>query len=135
MAPVPRRDTSLSAGGAYLFAVSRDAPHPEAAWQFARFLMQDSVYAEGGSVVPATRRVADRPEYAEDPHWRVFLAQAARPVGGFPRVGRALDILGAYIEQFCYGRIAAEEMLRLAERDMNAVLAPNRRRRTEEASP
>ncbi len=138
VAPVPRRDTSLSAGGAYLFAVSRDAPHPEAAWQFARFLMQDSVYvryAEGGSVVPATRRVAARPEYAEDPHWRVFLAQAARPVGGFPRVGRALDILGAYIEQFCYGRIAAEEMLRLAERDMNAVLAPNRRRRTEEASP
>lgn len=131
VAPIPQRDTSLSSGGAYMFAVSRDSPHPDAAWRFARFLMSDSVYvryAAGGSVVPALRSVARRPAYTGDPRWRVFLEQPARLSGGFPRAGRALDILGAYIEQFCYGRLEAGEMLRLAERDMNAVLAPNRRR-------
>jgi multiple sugar transport system substrate-binding protein len=138
VAAIPRRDTSLSSGGAYLFAVGRESVHKEAAWAFARFLMQDSVYvryAAGGSVTPATRSVASRPEYTGDPRWRVFLEQPARNPGGFPRVGRALDILGAYVEQFAYGRLGAEETLRLAERDMNAVLAPNRRRRKSEGAP
>jgi multiple sugar transport system substrate-binding protein len=129
VAPIPRRDTSLSAGGTYQFAVSGDSPNPDAAWKFARFVMSDegySRYARVGGIVPATQSVAARPEYAEDPYMRVFLEQGARSTGGFARSNLVLDILGAYIERFCYGRIGAEELLERAERDINAVLAPNR---------
>jgi hypothetical protein len=49
------------------------------------------------------------------------------PYRAFSRISRAQDILGAYIERFCYGHMGLEETLELAERDVNAVLVPNRR--------
>ena len=128
VAPIPRRDTSVSAAGTYLFAVSADSPHPEAAWRFAEFLLGDSVYArytEAAGVLPVTASVAAR--YDDDPKMQVFLDQPARSAGGFPRASRAADVLGAYIERFAYGHLSAEEMLERATRDVDAVLAPNRR--------
>lgn len=130
VAPIPRRDTSISAAGTYMFAVSGDSPHPYAAWRFAEFLMSDSSYtryARAAGVLPMTDAVASMPVYTSDPGMRVFLDQAARSTGGFPRASRAADILGAYIERFCYGHLTAEEVLERATRDVNAVLAPNRR--------
>lgn len=130
VAPIPRRDTSISAAGTYLFAVSADSPHPEEAWAFAEFLLSDegyTRYTEAAGVLPVTETVASRPRYAEDPGMQVFLAQPARDAGGFPNASRAADILGAYIERFCYGQISAEDALERAERDVNAVLASNRR--------
>lgn len=126
---IPQRDTSISAGGNYVFAVSSDSPNQDAAWRFAQFVRSDEAYqryAAIGGVMPATRSVAAQPRYADDPYIRVFLEQPARSSGGFPRAGRALDILGAYIERFCYGQIGIDEMLERAEQDVNAVLASNR---------
>ena len=130
VAPIPRRDTSISAAGSYMFAVSADSPHPDAAWRFAQFIMSDESYTrytEAAGVVPTTASVAALPRYAEDTDMQVFLNQPARNVGAFPRASRAGDILGAYIERFAYGQIEADDLLERATRDVNAVLAPNRR--------
>ena len=135
VAPIPRRDTtassrSISAAGTYMFAVSADSPHPEPAWEFAEFLLSDegyTRYTEAAGVLPVTESVASLPRYASDSLMQVFLDQPAKNAGGFPNASRAADILGAYIERFCYGQIGAEEALERAERDVNAVLASNRR--------
>ena len=130
VAPIPRRDTSISAAGSYLFAVSTDSPHPDAAWRFAEFLMSDegyTRYTQATSVVPTTASIASLPRYTEDPQMQTFLDQPARNTGGFPRASRAADILGAYIERFAYGHLTADEVLERATRDIDAVLAPNRR--------
>ncbi len=133
VAPVPARDTSLTSSGSYVWMVSRDAPYPEAAWQWIAFLMQEDVYARYaaiGGILPMVKAVAARPEYRDDPHLRVFLEQSVAPPYSFPRYNRANDLVGAYVERFCYGRIGADEMLERAERDLNALLAPNRKRKT-----
>jgi multiple sugar transport system substrate-binding protein len=130
VAPFPRRDTSLTAGGTYMFAVSADSPSPDAAWRFAQFLRSDPGYTRYtgiGGIIPSSESVADLPRYRDSPHMSAFLEQPARSPGGFPRANRAMDVLGAYIERFCYGRIDAQDMLDRAERDVNATLAPNRR--------
>ncbi len=131
VAPVPAKAASVSSGGSYLWVVSKDSPHREAAWRFITFLLSDASYSRYvaiGGVLPMTRSVASLPKYSEDPYVKVFLEQEVAPTNLFPRAGRASDILGAYLERFCYGRIGAEEMLERAERDVNALLARNRRR-------
>ncbi len=130
VAMIPRRDTSISAAGSYMFAVSGDSPHPDPAWRFAEFLTSDSSYtryAAAAGVLPVTKTVSSLPVYDADPGMQVFLRQPVRSTGGFPRASRAADILGAYIERFCYGHLTADEVLERATRDVNAVLAPNRR--------
>jgi len=127
--PVPAREASITAGGPYLWAVSKDSPHQEAAWRFVQFLMQDAMYRQYvgiGGVLPVTRSVAAA--YADDPHLNVFLDQEVAVPDPFPRIGRALEMLGAYIERFCYGRIGANELLERAEHDLNALLIRNRKR-------
>ena len=127
--PVPGKVQSVTSGGPYLWVVSKDSPHQEAAWRFIQFLMQDDMYSryvEIGGVLPVTRSVAA--QYAHDEHLKVFLDQDVAAPAPFPRVGRALDMLGAYVERFCYGHIDAEEMLDRAQRDIDALLARNRRR-------
>lgn len=129
VAPVPARAASVSSGGSYLWVVSKDSPHQEAAWRFIQFLIQDDMYSQYvaiGGILPVTRSIAAR--YADDEHIRVFLEQEVAAPDPFPRVGRALDILGAYVERFCYGHLDAEEMLTRAERDVNALLIRNHRR-------
>lgn len=130
VAPVPAQAASLSFGGAYLWVVSRDAEDPEGAWRFVEFLMQDAQYRRYvalGGILPVTRSVAALPEYADDPHMRVFLEQAVALPSPFPRVGRAGEMLGAYLERFCYGHLTRDETLRRAARDIDALLTRNRR--------
>ena len=131
VAPIPAREASISSGGSYLWVVSKDSPHQEAAWRFIQFLMEDEAYeayASIGGILPATKSVASLPKYSEDLHLKVFLEQQTALPTMFPRIGRAEDILGAYIERFCYGHLDAEKMLERAERDVNALLIRNRRR-------
>ena len=96
------------------------------AWGFVQFLMEDEAYtryAAIGGVMPATRTVAALPEYRDDPVIGVFLKQDVAPTNTFEGADRALDMLGAYIERFCYGRLSLDETLERAERDINALLA------------
>ena len=129
--PIPAREASISSGGSYLWVVSKDSPHQEAAWRFIQFLMEDEAYekyASIGGILPATRSIAALPQYSEDEHLKVFLEQQAAVPTMFPRISRAEDILGAYIERFCYGRLEAEEVLERAQRDIDALLARNQKR-------
>ena len=125
VAPIPAKTASISSGGSYLFAVSADAPQPEAAWRFVRFLMEDEAYARYaaiGGVIPTTRTVAALPVYREDPLLQVFMNQEMRAVKPFPHVLRATERLGAFLERFCYGHLDAETTLRRAEENINAIL-------------
>jgi len=131
VAPVPKKEASISSGGPYLFVVAEDSPHKDAAWRFIQFLMEDEAYAKYaaiGGVLPVTASVAALPKYRDDPMLQVFLNQRVAAPPAFPRVDRATDILGAYIERFCYGLMGIDETLERAERDVNAVLIRNRRR-------
>jgi multiple sugar transport system substrate-binding protein len=79
VAPIPAEEASISAGGSYVFVVSNDSPHKDAAWRLVRYLMSDEVYsryAEIGGIIPATRSVAAQPKYTE----RTLLLRA--PLGG-----------------------------------------------------
>jgi ABC-type glycerol-3-phosphate transport system substrate-binding protein len=92
--------------------------------------MSDEVYARYagiGGVIPATSSVAALPAYAEDEMLRVFVDQDMKSIRPFPRAQRAAEILGAYIERFCYGHFTIQETLDRAERDVNALLSVNRR--------
>ncbi len=128
VAPLPQKDTSLSAGTPYAWNVSTQTAHPEASWRFVEFLMSPSTrarYASIGGVIPVTKSVASRPEFRGDPYLSVFLKQHVKNANLFPHAGRAQGRLGAYIERFCYGRISAEEALQRAEREVNALLRRN----------
>lgn len=130
VAPIPAKERSLTTGGAYMFVVTQDSKNTNAAWRFVDFIMSDEgyeAYTGIGGVFPTTRSVAALPQFTEDPMIRTFLNQEMAPVQAFYRVSRALEVLGAYIERFCYGRISMDEMLDRAERDINAILAPNKR--------
>lgn len=128
--PIPRNVESLSGGGSYPMVVSNDSEHKEEAWRFVEWLMQDEPYAKYvrmTNVLPCTKSVAEMPEFGDDPYLRVFLEQPVYPPRKFPRIGRANDILGAYIERFCYGMIGAAEMLERANEEINALLERNER--------
>lgn len=130
VAPVPAGAASVSSGGTSMYAVSEGSPHREEAWRLVEFLMQDRAYSRYvaiGGILPTTRSVAESPRFRADPVMQVFLNQQVRTPGSFPMVARASDVMGGYIEQYCYGRIGADELLARAERDVNAVLARNRR--------
>ena len=91
--------------------------------------MQDEMYSRYvaiGGILPVTRSVAV--QYADDPYIKAFLEQEVAAPPPFPRVGRALDILGAYVERFSYGHLEADEMLDRAQRDIDALLIRNRSR-------
>ena len=132
VAQIPTLDAttpSLSTGGGYLWVVSTDSPHPDDAWRFIAFVMQDeaySRYASIGGILPVTKSVASKPEYRNDPYLQVFFEQDWEPVGRFPRDQQVIGLVGEYVERFCYGRIGAEEMIERAARDANALLARNR---------
>lgn len=133
VAPIPKRDTSLSYAMPYVWTVSDQSAHPKEAWRFIEFLMSKeaySRYAEIGGVVPVTKSVAEMPQFRDDPYLKTFLEQELRPPEIFPRLGRAQGILGAYIERFTYGRMGVEKTLQQAEQDVNALL--RRRRQTVE---
>ena len=133
VAPLPTRMASVSSGGTNLYTVSEATEHKEEAWRFIEFLMQDEAYSRYisiGGVLPMTRSVAEQPPFSTDPVMQVFLNQEVCSPGAFPMVSRASSVMGGYIEQFAYGRIEANDLLERAERDVNAVLARNRRRPT-----
>ncbi len=128
--PIPALDRSLSAGGAYLWVVSRDALQPEAAWRFIEFLMSDDVYrryVEIGGIMPVTRSVASLPQYSRDPYLRVFIDQPWEAIGLFPHDQQAMEIIGQYVERLAYGRIGPKEMVYRAARDVNALLERNKK--------
>ena len=85
VAPVPGKMGSISSGGSYLWVVSKDSPHQEAAWRFIQFLMQDEMYSQYvniGGILPVTRSVAA--QYAEDEYIKAFLEQDVAAPPPFP---------------------------------------------------
>ena len=128
-APIPALQESVSGGGTYLWAVSGESPHQQEAWKFIQYMMSHEVYARYaaiGGVIPTIRSVAELPQYKNDPYLSVFLNQKVRSVKPFPRMPQALEMLGAYIERFCYGHLTVEEFLERSEQDLNGLLATNR---------
>jgi ABC-type glycerol-3-phosphate transport system substrate-binding protein len=131
VAPVPADARSVSSGGSYLLSVARDSPNVGAAWDFVAFLLSDEAYTRYvsiGGLLPTTASVAALPEYRDDPLLQAFLQQEVAVPPRFDRSDRALDLLGAYIERFCYGEIGADEMLDRAAADVDALLRVNRER-------
>ena len=130
VAPLPAgQGGSVSSGGAYVMSVARSSPNRAEAWGFVEFLTSDEAYARYlgvGGILPTLRSVAERPEVQADSALQVFLRQQVASPGHFPLVQRASEITGAYLERFIYGLMPADEVLRRAERDVNAVLEANR---------
>lgn len=127
--PVPADVHSISSGGSYVFSVSRDSPNQDEAWRFIRFLMEDEAYARYvsiGGLSPVTQTVADLPEYRDDPYLQQYFQQDVISPEFFPGLPQASEILGGYIERFCYGHMSAQEALHGAERDVNGLLMRNR---------
>ncbi|MFV1980140.1 MAG: extracellular solute-binding protein, partial [Rhodothermia bacterium] len=125
IAPIPAKVASISDGASYVATVNAESKNKDDAWGFIEFLMADEAYARRaalGGVMPATRSVAALPEYRDDPLIKVFLEQEVAPTNTFEGADRAIDMLGAYIERFCYGRLTLDETLERAELDINALL-------------
>lgn len=125
LAPLPRKRSSLSDGASYVLTVNAESPNKEAAWRFVEFLMGDESYKRmmsAGGTTPTMKSIAALPRYAEDPLVRPFLHQEVAPTNTGPGMDRALEMLGAYIERFCYGHLTIDETLERAEKDVNALL-------------
>lgn len=131
VAPIPNYDPQLpafSSGGAYPFVVSKDSKHPEEAWRFIEFLMQDVPYSRYMTTVgelPMLKSVAMQPAFYGDPFRRVFIEQAVRESPKFPHDKRSMEIVGAYIERFAYGNLTLEETLTRMTKDVDAHLQSN----------
>ena len=126
VAPIPSGEASLSAGAPYMFVVPIDSKKPDEAWRLIEYMMSDEVYsryASIGGIIPVVKAVAAESRYVDDPMMNVFVNQEMQTVQPFPRFYQVADLLGAYIERFCYGRITADEALSRAEEDINALLA------------
>lgn len=126
VAPIPRGAASISAGGPYMFVVPEDSKVKEEAWQLVQYLMSEDVYRRYvsiGGIVPTINSVAEDSLITSDERMQVFVDQDMRAIGPFPRMFQATDILGAYLERFCYGQLSVEETLDRAEKDINALLA------------
>ena len=126
VAPIPAGAASISAGGPYMFVVPDDSDVQEDAWELISYLMSEDVYkrySSIGGVVPTINSVANDSLFVTDEKLQVFVKQDMRAVGPFPRMFQATDILGAYLERFCYGQLSVEETLNRAEEDINALLA------------
>ena len=126
VAPIPTGVRSVSAGGPYMFVVPTDSKVSEKAWQLIDYMMSDEVYkryAAIGGVVPTLSTVASDSMFVSDAKLNIFMQQDMEAIPPFPRMYQATDILGAYIERFCYGQLTVEEALNRAERDINAILA------------
>lgn len=134
VAPIPSLDgsePSYSSGGAYPFVVSSDSEHQEEAWRFIAFLMQDEPYLRYMRAVgelPMLKSVAAEPEFSDDPPRRVFIEQPVRASPKLPYDKRSLEIMGAYIERFCYGHLSLEETLRRMAHDVDAHVQTNHAR-------
>lgn len=129
VAPIPALAESVSAGGPYMFVVSKDAVHKEEAWRLVDYMLSDEVYrryAEIGGIIPATASIGADQKYVDDPMLRVFFEQKMIALNPFPLDQRVTEVLGAYIERFCYGHMDAQTMLDRAESDINRMLAANR---------
>jgi multiple sugar transport system substrate-binding protein len=130
VAPLPEGPLSISSGGAYTMGVAKRSKHRDVAWRFIEFLTSDEAYSRYvaiGGVLPMIRSVAESPAVQQDTLLQVFLDQPARSPGHFPHVQRAAEITGAYLERHLYGLMTRDEFLTRAERDVNAILAANRR--------
>lgn len=128
VAPLPANPESISAGGAYVYVVSGESPFTEAAWKWVSFISSPEIYgryAAIGGMIPVLKPVAEALS-ANDPTMQVFMKQALRPIKPFPRMQQALEILGAYIERYCYGQMTIDEVLTRSEREINALLSTNR---------
>lgn len=134
VANLPKKEASISSGGPYMIVVSADSPNKDESWRLVEFLMSDEVYsryADIGGVIPVTKSMSALPRYADDPDIQVFMDQEIAEVIPFPRYQRAVEIIGEYIERFCYGQITSEEFLERAEREVNDLLASNEFRLSE----
>lgn len=128
VAPIPALERSVSSGGPYMFVVSEDAVHKEEAWRLVEYMMSDEVYrryAAIGGVIPAVASIANEPRYRDDEELAVFVAQDMIAIEPFPLDQRVTDLLGAYIERFCYGHLDVQTTLERAEADINKILAAN----------
>ncbi|NNE34874.1 MAG: extracellular solute-binding protein [Rhodothermales bacterium] len=129
VSPIPALKESVSAGGPYLFVVSKDAVHRDEAWRLVSYMMSDEVYrryADIGGVIPTTASIGSEPKYRDDPDLKVFVEQEMASLRSFPLDQRVTELLGAYIERFCYGHMDGPTMLRRAEDDINRMFAANR---------
>ncbi len=129
VAPLPAGPYSVSSGGAYTMSVAKRSAHRDVAWRFIEFLTSDEAYSRYvsiGGVLPMLKSVAETPAVQQDTMLQVFLKQPVASPGNFPHIQRAAEVTGAYFERFIYGLATRDAFLARAERDVNAVLAPNR---------
>jgi multiple sugar transport system substrate-binding protein len=133
IAPLPAGPVKQATvvGGEYL-AIFRQSQHPDAAWEFLRWMAQPEVQAfwsEKSGYLPTRASVRDVPEYQHylesNPALKVYVdqmevAQAQRPIDFFPiEIEREIAIA---IERATVGREDPQEVLTRAANNANAML-------------
>lgn len=128
IAPIPPLDTTYTAyssGGAFPMVVNSESPHQEESWRFLEYLLSDEPYLRYVRAVkaqPILRSVAALPEFNQDPRLKVYADQPVFLPPKFAHDKYSLEIIGNYIERFCYKRITAEDAIRRMTDEINAQL-------------
>jgi multiple sugar transport system substrate-binding protein len=130
VANLPVKVRSMAMAGTYMFSVSDMSPNKAQAWRFVEFTTSDeaySKYCDPEGCIPTFKSVDAMPKYKNDKVLQVFASQKLYSLENFPDSPRALELLGAYIEKFCYGELTVDQTLADATRDMNALLGRNKK--------
>ena len=128
-APPPYADDGVPAtwSGGFSLVMPKGGRHPEGAWQFARFILQDEsqrYMATSSNKLPALRSAGEDPFFQSSPYWRLAIDQMRfshyRPVSA---VGGALSTeMGIAVDQVLHGKLSPEEALGVATRETQAQL-------------
>ena len=116
------------------FAVARDTEHPREAIALLKALTGPRfARGLGGATLPVERDVAARMARAwQGPpeHFGLMLAMTdyMHPVPRVPNIGEIMQVYGRHADRFDLGRVSAAEAMRGAAREINAILAKQRRR-------
>lgn len=129
--PGPEAGPGVSLAGGALLALSRHSTHPDAAWQWIRFLLeperQAALYRMAGDL-PARRSAWDSPELLGAAHTQAFRWQLEHAVGvpNIPEWERIAAQIAHYAERAIRGELSEEQALTALDADVERILEKRR---------
>jgi ABC-type sugar transport system permease subunit/ABC-type glycerol-3-phosphate transport system substrate-binding protein len=137
VAPLPYPEDGVRAtwSGGYALVIPAGAKHPDAAWQFIKWMTSpkpQAFYAKTAEQMPANARATEDPYFSQDKNWQVFLSEMEysryRPVT--PVGSQLWDELERATELAVEGRMSSKQALdraaRVVQQELDAFLEKER---------
>ncbi|MBD3307179.1 extracellular solute-binding protein [candidate division KSB3 bacterium] len=113
--------------GGWAWAIPVSSPHPEAAWEFIKWVEQKEVQkARGmGGGMPAVKWIYDDPEFLDKYTFQKHAGEiiaTGTPVPVISQSTRMVEIIGEYASSALIGDMSIEEALQMANEELNEII-------------